>query len=242
MDKNKCLVICAICIFTVTQQYNANADNVQPEPDLSKSTSASTLEQTVLIEAESFNKNGGWVIDQQVMDQMGSPFLLAHGLGRPVEDATTTVKFPHNGEYHIWVRTRDWVAQWKKPDLSPAMKAVGTPGKFQLLVDGQAIATTFGTEGIQWHWQDGGTINIRKKSVKLALHDLTGFDGRCDAILFSTNHQLIPPNNLPEMRVFRRKLLGYPDSPPEAGQYEFRLYANDMFLGRIAVNAVLREA
>lgn len=28
---------------------------------------------------------------------------------------------------------------------------------------------------------------------------------------------------------------------PEAGQYEFRLYANDMFLGRIAINAVQRE-
>lgn len=30
-------------------------------------------------------------------------------------------------------------------------------------------------------------------------------------------------------------------SIPEAGQYEFRLYANDMFLGRIAINAVPRE-
>lgn len=28
---------------------------------------------------------------------------------------------------------------------------------------------------------------------------------------------------------------------PEAGQYEFRLYANDMFLGRIAINAMQRE-
>ncbi len=28
---------------------------------------------------------------------------------------------------------------------------------------------------------------------------------------------------------------------PEPGQYEFRLYANDMFLGRIAINAVQRE-
>jgi len=28
---------------------------------------------------------------------------------------------------------------------------------------------------------------------------------------------------------------------PEAGQYEFRLYANNMFLGRIAINAVQRQ-
>ena len=65
----------------------------------------------VLVEAESFADIGGWVVDQQVMDQMGSPYILAHGLGRGVNDATTTVSFPKNGEYRIWVRTRDWVDQ-----------------------------------------------------------------------------------------------------------------------------------
>ena len=33
----------------------------------------------VLIEAEGFKKRGGWVLDQQFMDQMGSPYLLAVG-------------------------------------------------------------------------------------------------------------------------------------------------------------------
>ena len=67
----------------------------------------------VLVEAESFSDLGGWSNDQQFMDQMGSPFLLAHGLGEPVEDAKTTVELPSKGKYRIWVRTRDWVAQWK---------------------------------------------------------------------------------------------------------------------------------
>ncbi|HEX41643.1 MAG TPA: pyridine nucleotide-disulfide oxidoreductase, partial [Phycisphaerales bacterium] len=44
---------------------------------------------TILIEAESFDHPGGWLIDQQFMDPMGSPILLAHGLGIPVADATT---------------------------------------------------------------------------------------------------------------------------------------------------------
>jgi hypothetical protein len=38
----------------------------------------------VLLEAEQFANLGGWVVDQQFMDQMGSPYLLAHGLGEPV--------------------------------------------------------------------------------------------------------------------------------------------------------------
>ena len=50
--------------------------------------------ERVLVEAESFENLGGWVVDQQFMDQMGSPFLLAHGLGVPVRDAVTTVTLP----------------------------------------------------------------------------------------------------------------------------------------------------
>jgi len=102
---------------------------------------------TVLVEAEGFDDPGGWVIDQQFMDQMGSPFLMAHGLGVPVEDARTTVALPAAGTYRVLVRTRDWTAPWDVAD---------PPGKFQLLVDGVALKTVFGTEGPEWHWQDGG--------------------------------------------------------------------------------------
>ena len=37
----------------------------------------------LLVEAENFDRKGGWVVDQQFMDLMGSPYLLAHGMGRP---------------------------------------------------------------------------------------------------------------------------------------------------------------
>ena len=45
----------------------------------------------LFIEAESFTKKGGWVVDQQFMDLMGSSYLMAHGMGEPVEDAQTEV-------------------------------------------------------------------------------------------------------------------------------------------------------
>jgi len=94
-------------------------------------------DELVLVEAESFQQTGGWVVDQQVMDQMGSPYLLAHGLGVAVQDALTKVTLPSPGKYRVWVRTRDWVAPWNAP---------GAPGKFQLLVDGEPLETTFGIE------------------------------------------------------------------------------------------------
>ena len=53
----------------------------------------------LFVEAESFTHKGGWVVDQQFMDLMGSPYLLAHGMGEPVEDAYTEVTFPETGTY-----------------------------------------------------------------------------------------------------------------------------------------------
>ncbi|MFG0239703.1 MAG: NADH-dependent oxidoreductase, partial [Gimesia chilikensis] len=102
----------------------------------------------VLVEAESFNQHGGWKLDTQFIHIMGSPYLLAHGLGQPVADAETTVKFPETGTYRVLVRTKDWVAPWKAP---------GSPGRFQLKIDGQPLKETFGTKGAKWFWHDGGT-------------------------------------------------------------------------------------
>jgi hypothetical protein len=182
----------SVCVLLFAVQENcANAD-------------------TVLVEAEAFENSGGWVLDQQFMDLMGSPFLLAHGIGVPVKDARTTVQFPTAGDYRVWVRTRDWVAPWNAP---------GAPGKFQLVVDGQPLKTVFGTEGEKWHWQDGGTVTV-SVSTQLALHDLTGFEGRCDAIVFSNEAHWTPPNKLDELAAFRRQALGLRDKPTETDQYD----------------------
>ncbi|MBI5688267.1 MAG: FAD-dependent oxidoreductase [Verrucomicrobia bacterium] len=174
--------------------------------------SAAVAAPVVLVEAESFEKKGGWVVDPQFMDIMGSPFLLAHGLGVPVSDAVTTVKFAATGTYRVWVRTRDWVATWKAP---------GAPGRFQLIVNGRPLDAVFGAEGAEWHWQDGGQIEIKQRSVKLALRDLTGFEGRCDAIVFAADAQFTPPNRDPEMARFRRQALGLPEKPEDAGRFDF---------------------
>ena len=77
----------------------------------------------VLVEAESFRDKGGWAVDQQFMDQMGSPYLIAHGMGKPVADAVTTVEFPETGTYRVYVRTFNWVAPWYDGE---------GPGKFAL--------------------------------------------------------------------------------------------------------------
>lgn len=162
-----------------------------------------------LVEAESFAEHGGWKLDTQFIDNMGSPYLLAHGLGRAVKDATTTIELPVPGTYRVFVRTKDWVAQWGAKD---------SPGRFQLIVNGKPLKTEFGSEGVKWHWQDGGEIEVTDTKVSLALHDLTGFDGRCDAIYF-TQSKTAPPNEGEILPTWRRKLLGQPEEPPVKDGY-----------------------
>jgi len=164
----------------------------------------------LFLEAEQFADLGGWDLDQQSMDQMGSPYLLAHGLGIPVKDAVTQVTFPSAGKYRVWVRTRDWVAPWKAP---------GAPGKFQLLLDGTPLQETFGTKSADWHWHDGGVVTVGAKAT-VALHDLTGFEGRCEAILFCKDTGFEPTNDLAALTKFRRALLGLPEQPEDGGEFD----------------------
>jgi hypothetical protein len=166
--------------------------------------------QQVLVEAESFSEPGGWSLDTQFIREMGSPYLLAHGLGRPVKDASTTIEFPETGKYRVFVRTKDWVARWKAP---------GQPGKFQVVVNGTPLNETFGTQGAEWFWHDGGEVEITGTKVALALRDLTGFDGRCDAIYFTKDGKS-PPNESKILPDWRRKLLELDKSPTAKEGYD----------------------
>ena len=173
--------------------------------------SSHCLADRLLVEAESFERHGGWKLDTQFIEIMGSPYLLAHGLGTPVDDAQTTVRFPHAGRYRVFVRTKDWVARWQAP---------GAPGKFQVVIDGKPLPTTFGTTGAAWHWQDGGTVDIENQQTSLALHDLTGFAGRCDALYFTNEEDDVPPNETAPLSAWRKQTLGLPAEPPTTKQYD----------------------
>ncbi len=167
--------------------------------------------ESILVEAESFDEYGGWKLDTQFIDIMGSPYLLAHGLGKPVDDASTTIKVSAPGTYRVFVRTKDWVARWK---------AKGQPGRFRLLIDGKELPETFGTTSAEWFWQPGGSVKLEAGSHKIGLHDLTGFEGRCDAIWLTTDSEATPPNEMKILSDWRKKELGLPEKPIDAGPFD----------------------
>jgi len=129
----------------------------------------------VWLEAESFDSIGRWSIDAQHVDLMGSPYLLATGLGNPVEAAVTSATIPAAGKYTLYVRCRDWL-----PSHSP--------GKLAVSVDGKRSATTFGqSKNDKWQWIDGGEFELPAGKVEVRIEDLTGWWGRVDAVVLATD-------------------------------------------------------
>lgn len=161
----------------------------------------------ILVEAEDFDDYGGWVLDAQFAAEMGSPYLLAHGLGKPVADASTTIIVATAGHYEVWVRAKDWVPTHH-------------PGRFELSIDGRRLDTVFGANGRDWSWQSAGVVALSQGPTTLTLHDLTGFEGRCDALYFSADG-LAPPQQTDDgERAWRRRLRGLPAHPLEVGEFD----------------------
>lgn len=168
------------------------------------------MAEKILILTNLIKDKGGWLADNQFIIQNNSIPLLAHGLGKPVGDAHTSFDVKGSASYHIWVRTRDWTKRWSRD---------GSAGLFSVLIDGESIGT-FGNEKREWGWQDGGRIDLAPGSHQLALHDLTGFDGRCDAILLTDDD--IRPDDSPEaLGIMRKELLGIDETPKDAGSFDF---------------------
>ncbi len=190
---------------------------------------------SVMALATRFNDKGDWTLEQQFVLQMGSSYLMAHGLGTPLaKDAKTEINIPEDGDYRLWVRTKNWTAFWSEGK---------TPGIFQVLIDGKADPSEFGigkmpldvkagidfpddidtsrearAERAQWYWQKGETYHLTKGSHSIALHDLMGLDGRCDAIILTSTDE-VPGDSLEDYRALREALLG-PGKPEDKGNYD----------------------
>ncbi|MFT5131292.1 MAG: hypothetical protein ACI8W8_004928, partial [Rhodothermales bacterium] len=152
----------------------------------------------ILVEAAGFDDPGGWKLDTQHYQQMGGVYLLAHGMGKPVANASTSVTVPNAGKWNIWVRTRDWCkGDWE------------SPGRFRVHLNGEPLAPTFGQQDASWGWQAGGAVTLPAGKTKIELQDLSGFDGRCDAIFLSQDAKPALPNaNLAELASWKDQVSG----------------------------------
>ena len=147
------------------------------------------------LETENFMEYGGWKLDTQYINLMGSAYLIAPGVGNPVADAATVVLLPRSGMFKVWVRTRDWLPEYH-------------PGRFEVHVNGQPLKPVFGeADQDAWTWVDGGVVRLNRGKNTVSLHDLSGSFARCDAILFAAIQDYIPPAELESLVAERSKMI-----------------------------------
>ncbi len=178
-----------------------------------------TKSNSVMLLATQFADKGDWTVEQQFVLQMGSSYLLAHGIGTPLaKDAVTTFEIEEEGDYNLLVRTKNWTAFWSEGK---------TPGIFAIKIDGVADEAEFGlgcagatrAERAAWYWQKGGKYHFTKGKHEVALHDLTGLDGRCDAIIFTKSEET-PDNSLETYKALRAEIM-CEAKPEDKGHYDF---------------------
>ena len=168
---------------------------------------ACSCHKEIFVECESFENKGGWVIDPQFVEQMGSPYLMAHGMGEPVENASTTIQIPKGGNYHVWARTTDWApGNWE------------APGQFDIRLGEETLPRTMGQyQG--WGWNYAGKVKLKSGPAVLVLEDLTGFNGRCDAIYISNRYRT--PTNQPDYLLeMRNRFTRYDGQPGETQTFD----------------------
>ncbi|MCQ2138759.1 MAG: FAD-dependent oxidoreductase [Bacteroidales bacterium] len=165
----------------------------------------------ILIPGTLFYKQGGWVIDQQFLDTCGSSVMLAHGLGTPVDDASTNFAVSESGTYMLWVRTRNWIAPWSDQ----------AAGLFSVEIDGKPLETVFGNGSSEWRWVKGGKVMLSSGQHRISVHDLTGFDARFDSIYLSREEDGHFKEPLDDMHYMREQFLGISDVPEDRGHFDF---------------------
>ena len=173
----------------------------------------------VLVEASSFSDPGGWKLDTQHYQQMGGTYLLAHGMGTPVTHARTKTSLPKAGTWNVWVRTRDWCpGDWE------------APGRFRVHVNEKPLKPEFGAEGESWHWQNGGSVEIEVPGeIEIVLEDLTGFDGRCDALFFTQEKAPVLPNeDLAQLSAWKDQVAGRADLKIKESTYDVVIVGGGM--------------
>ncbi len=163
---------------------------------------------SLFIEAESFTDKGGWVVDPQFVEQMGSPYLLAHGMGIPVKNAQTEIEVESSGLYYVWVRTKNWApGNWE------------APGRFLVSVAGKNLENELG-KNKEWNWEYAGKVQLSKGKTTLTLKDLTGFEGRCDAVYFTLKENEKLPTEKEALKKWRLAQSDASEIPQKVVKYD----------------------
>ena len=163
----------------------------------------------IWIDAQDFQTIGGWKFDSQFVHIMGSSYLIAADEpGIPVEDAKVCVNIPESNTYRIWVRDRNWMREY-------------APGIFTVSVNGQENDRILGKKpSDKWLWEIAGDFELSAGKCEIALHDLSGYFGRCASILITNDFDYTPSREIQRIHSERARIKGLRSTVADGGSYD----------------------
>jgi len=163
----------------------------------------------IWIDALEFLNKGGWKEDTQFVHLMGSSYLIAAGEpGVPVEDASIKVNITQKGNYRVWVRDRNWMR-------------FHSPGKFSVLINGEDKGRVLGAmPSDRWVWEIAGDFELDEGECDISLHDLTGYFGRCAALLLTTDMDYVPSPEIEKIQSERARIKGINMEAEFGGEFD----------------------
>ena len=64
--------------------------------------------EKIWIDATEFSDFGGFILDTQFVREMGQSYLLANGVGEPVDPASVSFSVKEGCRYRIFIRTKNF--------------------------------------------------------------------------------------------------------------------------------------
>ncbi|MFO7870217.1 MAG: FAD-dependent oxidoreductase [Kiritimatiellia bacterium] len=161
----------------------------------------------IWIDTSEFRDYGGWTLDTQFTHHIGSPCLMAVGIGDPVADARHELEIPADGRYRLWVLARNWLKEYTPGTFTVGVRFFRTQVEL-------SSGKVFGAAGSdEWVWEDAGLFDLSRGRLLLSLHDLTGYYGRCAILLLTTDLDYRPPAGADAILAERLRVKGIPPEP-----------------------------
>lgn len=164
--------------------------------------------ETIWIDALEFDNYGGFIKDTQFVGEMGQGYLMADGIGKPVEPAVVKFSVKEKGYYRFFVRTKNWCIGHDPDGLKIAVDDIIYPH----------ISGVMQITG--WYFEVAADFELEAGAHELKVYDTTGWCGRFADIVITNDYDYTPSPEVKKLKKQRAEIKGIDTTVKEHCGYD----------------------
>lgn len=185
--------------------------------------------ESIWIDAVDFKDYGGFVKETQFVREMGQPYLLADGVGTPIQPASTSFKVTEDGYYRFHIRTKNWC-----PEYNPDGLVIEVDG-----VKSEYVCSN--THTFNWKFEAAGDFNLTKGEHILKVYDTKGWFGRFAAVIITNDYDFTPSPEINRLLETRNKIKGISKTVKDEGKFDLIVAGGGVAGVTTAITAARKE-